>query len=181
VICNVFLRGISTRDVAGALKPLLGTTISASAVSRITKRLNHNVKEFHQRSLFPRGSAAHGLLPPPLPAGYGWTAERFSLFPVLALVAGVFAYASSVMCYTFGFFPLNFILRNRVKCSWGFFPRQASHGLFMLVFGLLIVLVAIRPLIISRGRKHIEKVLEYVLLGLGVLQFLIGLFAIMDR
>jgi len=107
--------------------------------------------------------------------------KRFSLFPVLALVAGVFAYASSVMCYTFGFFPLNFILGNRVKCSWGFFPRQASHGLFMLVFGLLIVLVAIRPLYISRERKHIEKVLEYVLLGLGVLQFLVGLFAIMDR
>lgn len=51
VICNVFLRGISTRDVAGALKPLLGTGISASAVSRITKRLDRNVKEFHQRQL----------------------------------------------------------------------------------------------------------------------------------
>lgn len=51
VICNVFLRGISTRDVAGALKPLLGTTISASAVSRITKRLDRNVKEFHERRL----------------------------------------------------------------------------------------------------------------------------------
>lgn len=51
VICNAFLRGISTREVAGALKPILGTTISASAVSRITKRLNHNVKEFHQRQL----------------------------------------------------------------------------------------------------------------------------------
>jgi putative transposase len=51
VICNVFLRGISTRDVAGALKPVLGTSISASAVSRITKRLDKNVKEFHQRRL----------------------------------------------------------------------------------------------------------------------------------
>jgi putative transposase len=51
VICNVFLRGISTRDVAGALKPILGTNISASAVSRITKRLDRNVKEFHQRPL----------------------------------------------------------------------------------------------------------------------------------
>lgn len=48
VICNVFLRGISTRDVAGALQPVLGTTISASAVSRITKRLDKNVKEFHE-------------------------------------------------------------------------------------------------------------------------------------
>ncbi|PIQ88335.1 MAG: hypothetical protein COV72_08490 [Candidatus Omnitrophica bacterium CG11_big_fil_rev_8_21_14_0_20_42_13] len=51
VVCNVFLRGISTRDVAEALKPLLNTTLSASAVSRITKRLNPMVKEFHQRKL----------------------------------------------------------------------------------------------------------------------------------
>jgi len=51
VVCNVFLRGISTRDVAGALKPILNTSLSASTVSRITKRLNANVKEFHQRKL----------------------------------------------------------------------------------------------------------------------------------
>lgn len=50
-VCNVFLRGISTRDVAEALKPLLNTTLSASAVSRITKKLNPLVKEFHQRTL----------------------------------------------------------------------------------------------------------------------------------
>lgn len=50
-VCNVFLRGISTRDVAEALKPLLNTTLSASAVSRITKRLNPLVQEFHQRKL----------------------------------------------------------------------------------------------------------------------------------
>jgi len=50
-VCNVFLRGISTRDVAEALKPLLGSTLSASAVSSITKRLNPLVKEFHERKL----------------------------------------------------------------------------------------------------------------------------------
>jgi transposase-like protein len=50
-VCNVFLRGISTRDVSEALKPLLNTTLSASAVSRIAKRLNPLVKEFHQRKL----------------------------------------------------------------------------------------------------------------------------------
>jgi len=50
-VCNVFLRGISTRDVAEALKPLLNTTLSASTVSTITKRLNPLVKEFHQRKL----------------------------------------------------------------------------------------------------------------------------------
>ena len=51
VICNAFLRGISTREVAGVLKPILGTSISASAVSRITKSLNTYVKAFHQRKL----------------------------------------------------------------------------------------------------------------------------------
>ena len=51
VVCNAFLRGISTREVAGALKPILGTNISASAVSRITKSLNIQVHAFHQRKL----------------------------------------------------------------------------------------------------------------------------------
>lgn len=51
VICNAFLRGISTREVAGALKPILGANISASAVSRITKSLNTQVAAFHQRKL----------------------------------------------------------------------------------------------------------------------------------
>ncbi len=51
LICNAFLRGISTREVAGVLKPVLGTSISASAVSRITKSLNAQVKAFHQRTL----------------------------------------------------------------------------------------------------------------------------------
>lgn len=51
LICNAFLRGISTREVAGVLKPVLGTNISATAVSRITKSLNAQVKAFHQRKL----------------------------------------------------------------------------------------------------------------------------------
>ena len=51
IVCNVFLRGVSTRDVAGALKPVLGFDLSASAVSRITKRLDRNVREYHQRKL----------------------------------------------------------------------------------------------------------------------------------
>lgn len=50
-ICNVFLAGISTRDVSGALKPLLETTFSASCVSTITKSLDSKVKEFHKRML----------------------------------------------------------------------------------------------------------------------------------
>ena len=51
VVCNAFLHGISTREVAGVLKPILGTTISASSVSRITKSLDTHVKAFHQRKL----------------------------------------------------------------------------------------------------------------------------------
>jgi len=50
-ICNVFLYGISTRDVSGAIKPLLETNFSASCVSRITKSLDVKVKEFHKRDL----------------------------------------------------------------------------------------------------------------------------------
>lgn len=50
-ICNVFLNGISTRDVSGALKPLLETTFSASCVSNVTKRLDKFVNEFHKREL----------------------------------------------------------------------------------------------------------------------------------
>ena len=50
-ICNVFLSGVSTRDVSGALKPLLETTFSASCVSSVTKSLDAKVKEFHKREL----------------------------------------------------------------------------------------------------------------------------------
>lgn len=50
-IMNVFLSGVSTRDVCGAVKPLLETSFSASCVSRITKSLDSKVKEFHKRKL----------------------------------------------------------------------------------------------------------------------------------
>lgn len=50
-ICNVFLAGVSTRDVSGALKPLLETTFSATCVSNVTKALDSKVKEFHKRTL----------------------------------------------------------------------------------------------------------------------------------
>jgi len=50
-ICNVFLAGVSTRDVSLSLKPLLETTFSASCVSRITKSLDVKVQEFHKREL----------------------------------------------------------------------------------------------------------------------------------
>jgi len=50
-ICNAFLSGISTRDTAGALKPLLESSFSASCVSRVTKSLNIKVEVFHKREL----------------------------------------------------------------------------------------------------------------------------------
>jgi len=50
-ICNVFLAGISTREVSATLKPVLETTFSASCVSRITKCLDVKVREFHKREL----------------------------------------------------------------------------------------------------------------------------------
>ena len=62
-VCNVFLRGISTRDVAEALKPLLNTTLSASAVSRITKKLNPLVKELLKRPLMTESKK--NAFPPP--------------------------------------------------------------------------------------------------------------------
>lgn len=51
VVCQAFLRGISTREVSNVLKPVFGVDISASAVSRITKSLNVQVKQYHQRKL----------------------------------------------------------------------------------------------------------------------------------
>lgn len=50
-IMNVFLAGVSTRDVCSAVKPLLETNFSASCVSRITKALDSKVKQFHKRKL----------------------------------------------------------------------------------------------------------------------------------
>jgi len=50
-LMNVFLYGVSTRDVAGAVKPLLETSYSASCISRITKSLDVKVREFHKKKL----------------------------------------------------------------------------------------------------------------------------------
>ena len=50
-LMNVFLYGVSTRDVSGAVRPLLDTSFSASCISRITKSLDKHVKGFHKRIL----------------------------------------------------------------------------------------------------------------------------------
>jgi len=48
VVKEVFLRGVSTRNVGKALKALLGKEISAQIVSNICKKLN---KEIHERKV----------------------------------------------------------------------------------------------------------------------------------
>ncbi len=50
-LMNVFLYGVSTRDVSGAVKPLLDTNFSASCISRVIKSLESKVKAFHSRTL----------------------------------------------------------------------------------------------------------------------------------
>jgi transposase-like protein len=48
---GIFISGISTREVGCVLKELLQARISASAVSMITKQLDHQVRLFHRRLL----------------------------------------------------------------------------------------------------------------------------------
>lgn len=51
LIEDIFLKGISTRKVGDCVQRLLDTRISASTVSRITKRLDVKVQAFHKRKL----------------------------------------------------------------------------------------------------------------------------------
>src|SRR6059058_3826432 len=51
LILQAFLRGISTRQVGPVLEPVLGEACSAQTISRITRRLNHAVAQFHRRPL----------------------------------------------------------------------------------------------------------------------------------
>ena len=51
IVREMFLRGVSTRQVEEVLEPLLGTGISAQTVSRITRSLNAEVSRFHRRTL----------------------------------------------------------------------------------------------------------------------------------
>lgn len=51
VISEIFLAGVSTRRVGEVLEALLGTRVSSTKVSRITRRLDQKVREFHQRKL----------------------------------------------------------------------------------------------------------------------------------
>lgn len=51
LIEDIFLKGISTRKVGDCVQRLLDTKISASSVSRITKRLDLKVNIFHKRKI----------------------------------------------------------------------------------------------------------------------------------
>jgi hypothetical protein len=104
--------------------------------------------------------------------------KQLSFFTGCVLFVGTLFYVNSAVCYTFGFSPLYFFLGHHFVCSWGFFPNQKSHGLVMTGLGLLIILVAVRSLMASRERKHVEKALEYVLVGLGAAHSVIGLLAL---
>jgi putative transposase len=50
-IVRMFCRGVSTREVGGILEILIGATVSASTVSRVTKVLDDHVRAYHQRPL----------------------------------------------------------------------------------------------------------------------------------
>ncbi len=50
-ILQMFLMGVSTRKVGDVLQALLGYTVSASHVSRVTKQLDQEVKNYLQRPL----------------------------------------------------------------------------------------------------------------------------------
>lgn len=51
LIREAFLKGVSTREVGGVLKPVLGWEPSAQTVSRIAKGLDMEVRRFHWRWL----------------------------------------------------------------------------------------------------------------------------------
>ncbi len=54
LIRNVFLGGVSTRQVGPVLAQVLGDTVSAATVSTVTKTLDRAVETFHRRPLADR-------------------------------------------------------------------------------------------------------------------------------
>jgi len=51
LIMACFVLGMSTRKVSTALLSVLGETVSASTVSEVAKRLDHAVRQYHERKL----------------------------------------------------------------------------------------------------------------------------------
>jgi len=50
-ICDMFCRGVSTREVGDILETLTGTAVSASTVSNVVTVLDEHVRAYHQRPL----------------------------------------------------------------------------------------------------------------------------------
>lgn len=51
IVREIFLRGVSTRDVGKVLKILLGKGVSAQTVSNVCKSLDREVERFHKRKI----------------------------------------------------------------------------------------------------------------------------------
>lgn len=51
LIRDTFLRGVSTRKIGGLFETLLDTKVSATKVSNVCKKLNAQVRKYHQRPL----------------------------------------------------------------------------------------------------------------------------------
>jgi putative transposase len=50
-LLNAFLSGISTRNVGGVVSSLLDTSVSATKISRIARKLDHHLAAYHTRTL----------------------------------------------------------------------------------------------------------------------------------
>ena len=51
LIMDTFLKGVSTRKIGGLLSTLLETKVSATKVSRVCRKLDTQVRDYHQRPL----------------------------------------------------------------------------------------------------------------------------------
>jgi len=50
-LLNAFLSGVSTRNVGGVVSSLLNTSVSATKISRITRKLDYHLNTYHSRPL----------------------------------------------------------------------------------------------------------------------------------
>jgi putative transposase len=53
-VVDMFLKGVSTREVGGLLEGLIGVSMSAAKVSRLTQRLDEEVRRYHRSPLEDR-------------------------------------------------------------------------------------------------------------------------------
>jgi FtsH-binding integral membrane protein len=98
---------------------------------------------------------------------------------VIALVTGLLFYASSVVRYTFGVITPKFSIASLFAFNYQTRSNQKTHGAGMAILGLGIIFVAVRAIRKSPARSHAEQVMVYILFGLGVIQVIIGLLALL--